>query len=130
MVARARSNPRIDRVSPHRITLWLSNRLHWEVQQHLAQGPWNYSGYPTLVEFLIRFYLEAPRRFDDLTEHSDSLRQVRTGPRVDADLYERFKGVLRPQGISVVDAITGLLRVHMDATHTHQLTPASEDKGA
>jgi hypothetical protein len=90
------------------VNVWISHTLHRAIKES-AQT----QGGSHLARTLVAMYLDGPvSRFDDLHLYQDAAAETRLYVWLDGASYERFKGQVQAQGLTVTAALIGLFRLY------------------
>lgn len=93
------------------INFFVSASLHEKLRNGLlvASGCRSVS---SLVRYLMTCFVTSPDRFDDLGMFQDPGSDVKVNVWVDRHVYESFKEVANRQGMTVTDALKGLIKLY------------------
>ncbi len=106
------------------VNFWVSRGLFDRLQYGLD----TVQGFPSmgaLVRYLITKYVADPSRFDDLELYQDGGSDVKVNVWVERDRYNTFKALLDKRGVTVTDALKGLIVMYGEKAE-----PLVEKKGA
>lgn len=98
------------KVAKSPVNVWVSRTLYDTLEVCISSGR-GFSSVATLLRYLIESYVEAPNKFEDLDLWQDeSEDRVRLGFLVPTALYEEFKTRVVSEGLTVTDAVKGMLK--------------------
>jgi hypothetical protein len=94
------------------MNFWMSRGLHERLkdEEGLAKTH-GFRSVSALVRFLMERYVQDPDRFDDVSMYQDPGTDVKQNVWVSRDLFAAFRDMAVSHGLTVTDAIKGLLRL-------------------
>jgi hypothetical protein len=95
------------------INFWVSRKLA-DVLERLTQPGQRFRSMGELIRYLISLYVCNESRFDDLSNYQDRGSEVKVNAWVEYDSYEVFKAMLDKRGLTVTDALKGLVLMYAD----------------
>jgi|WetSurMetagenome_2_1015567.scaffolds.fasta_scaffold19125_3 hypothetical protein len=93
------------------INFFVSRGLHNKLGNGLATDN-GFRSVSSLVRFLMTRFVGDPDRFDDLEMFQDPGSDVKINVWVDRDIYDRFKAIADRMGMTVTDALKGLIKLY------------------
>lgn len=106
------------------INFWVSKHLYDLLDSLTAPGR-RFSSMGGLIRYLITLYTTSPGRFDDLPNYQDRGTDMKVNAWVDRDAYETFKALLDTCGVTVTDALKGLILLYSEMEPVTPDAPAS-----
>ena len=100
------------------ICVWISRRLYDSLQTSLKTRN-GFNSMAGLTRAMMKLVVEHPERFADLDNYQDRGSDLKINLWVDADDYDRFKGVLTDRNLSVTDGVKGLLLMYTTEGASH-----------
>lgn len=111
-MAREAANKRSD--SERRpINFWVSHHLY-SLLDRLTQPGNRFTSMGGLIRYLISFYCTSPTRFDDLPNYQDRGTDSKVNAWVAHDAYTAFKAMVDARGMTVTDALKGLILLYAE----------------
>lgn len=89
------------------VNFWVSRKLYDRLT--MESGKTMFRSMAGLIRFLMTKYVSDPERFDDLAQFQDAGTDVKVNVWVEADIYTRFKELVDRRGLTVTDALKGLV---------------------
>ena len=93
------------------INFWVSGNLHARLTNGLSKK-YGFKSIASLVRYLMSKYVQDVSRFDDVAQWQDSGTDVKVNVWVPRDTYETFKILVEKNGLTVTDALKGLIRMY------------------
>ena len=93
------------------INFWVSSKLHARLTNGLSKK-YGFKSIASLVRYLMTKYVSDAPRFDDVAQWQDSGTDVKVNVWVPRDTYESFKTIADKNGLTVTDALKGLIRMY------------------
>lgn len=94
------------------INFWVNKPLHQALQDKAKDTA--YKSMASLVRYLMTKYVEDPARFDDLAQYQDTPdTDIKINLWVDKAMYATFKDQVHQAGLSVTDAVKGLIKMYL-----------------
>jgi hypothetical protein len=93
------------------INFWISRRLHGRLTNGIGRKH-GFRSTAALVRYLMTKYVEDSSRFDDLEQWQDSGADVKVNVWVPINMYDSFKAITQNRGLTVTDALRGLIRLY------------------
>jgi hypothetical protein len=94
------------------INLWVSRGFHERLLASL-EAPHGFKSMSSLIRYLIEFYNADEDQFDDLEQYQDAGSEVKINVWVGRAAYTEFRERLRRRGLTVTDAIKGLVSMYL-----------------
>lgn len=111
-MARAAVEQGKDRKNKRRpANVWISRRLYARMQTSL-HGSKGFRSMGSLVRFMMDSLVADPSRFQDLKNYQDSGSDVKINIWVNIAAYDKFKEIVSNNGLTVTDAIKGLILMY------------------
>jgi hypothetical protein len=93
------------------LNFWVSRPLYLSIQEGIkTRNGVNSMG--SLVRYLMSKYVTQADRFDDLAQYQDEGADVKINVWVEMDRYSTFKAMVDKRGMTVTDAVKGLIRMY------------------
>jgi hypothetical protein len=89
------------------VNFWASRKLY--VRLNTESEKTSFRSMAGLVRFLMTKYVSDPDRFDDLSQYQDAGADVKVNVWVESSIYTRFKELVDRRGLTVTDALKGLI---------------------
>lgn len=89
------------------VNFWVSTALY--ARLHDESEKTSFQSMAGLVRFLMTKYVSDPDRFDDLAQYQDVGTDVKVNVWVESAIYGRFKELVDRRGLTVTDALKGLI---------------------
>lgn len=93
------------------INIWVSRGLHARLQNGLSTR-YGFRSVASLVRYLMTKYVMDSHRFEDVAQYQESGSDVKINVWVPRDTYDRFKTLVDKNGLTVTDALKGLIRMY------------------
>jgi hypothetical protein len=104
------------------INFWVSHHIHSRMSNGMATSR-GLRSMSSLVRYLMVSYVEDADRFDDLDKYQGSdPADVKVNVWVPADQYQIFHRLVRSKGLTVTDAIKGLIQMFDSEVTAHKDT--------
>lgn len=91
---------------------FLVSRALYDTLQEGLKASHGFKSMGSLIRYLITLYVEDVNRFDDLEQYQDDGSDVKINIWIDIDVYNDFKDKVSARGLSVTDAIKGLIQMY------------------
>ena len=93
------------------INFWMSRSLHSKITNGLSHR-YGFRSVSSLVRFLMAKYVSDVERFDDVAQFQDEGSDVKVNVWVPRDTYDTFKSLVDKNGLTVTDALKGMIRMY------------------
>jgi hypothetical protein len=93
------------------INFFVSQDLHFRLKNGLAERN-GFRSVSSLIRFLIARFVHDADRFDDVGLFQDIGSDVKVNVWVDRDIYDRFKAITDSRGMTVTDALKGMIKLY------------------
>jgi len=93
------------------INFWISRRLHTRLTNGISRKR-GFRSIASLVRYLMGKYVEDASRFDDIEQWQDDGAEVKINVWVPRNMYGAFKTITQERGLTVTDALRGLIRLY------------------
>lgn len=93
------------------ICVWISRKLYESLQATLSTKN-GFNSMAGLIRYMMGLVVESPDRFSDLQNYQNRGSDLKVNLWVDAEAYDRFKGVLADRNLTVTDGIKGLMLLY------------------
>ena len=93
------------------INFWVSRQLYTRLHNGLSDK-YGFKSVASLVRYLMSKFVADPDRFDDVGQYQEAGADVKVNVWVPRDVYARFKLLTEQNGITVTDALKGLIRMY------------------
>jgi hypothetical protein len=93
------------------INFWISRRLHSRLTNGISRKR-GFRSIASLVRYLMAKYVEDCSRFDDIEQWQDAGAEVKVNVWVPRNVYGAFKTLTQERGLTVTDALRGLIRLY------------------
>lgn len=95
------------------ISIWVSRALSESLRVCLESRD-GFKSIGSLVRYMICCVVDSPGRFSDLANYQDKGSEVKLNIWVDNTVYESFKKIVSDMGLTVTDAIKGLILLYQN----------------
>ena len=112
LAARGREAPSEDR---RPVNLLVSRSLH----ERLLSGQHGFTSVSAFVRHLMTCFAEDSSRYDDVGLYQDCGSEIKVNVWIDTKLYESFKKAVNAAGLTVTDAVKGLVLMHEAEIQPH-----------
>jgi hypothetical protein len=99
------------------INFWVSKKLHARLTNGLSKK-YGFKSIASLVRYLMSKYVLDSDRFDDVAQWQDAGSDVKVNVWVPRDTYEVFQTLAEKNGLTVTDALKGLIRMYESEVRT------------
>jgi len=106
------------------INFWVSSYLY-SLLDRLTQPGNRFTSMGSLIRYLISFYCMSPSRFDDLPNYQDRGTDSKVNAWVANDAYTAFKAMVDARGMTVTDALKGLILLYAEQGSSALESPTS-----
>lgn len=93
------------------INFWVSRPLYDRLKTGLG-AKYGFKSVASLVRYLMTKFVTDPERFDDVAQYQEQGADVKVNVWVPRDVYSRFKLLTEKNGITVTDALKGLIQMY------------------
>lgn len=88
--------------------LFISRSMHERLQE--LKNIYTATGMTAVVRYIVQKFLDNPDKFEDLSLYQDgNIPEVRLHVWIDESKYDEFREALRERGMTVAEAIKGLI---------------------
>lgn len=87
------------------VNFWVSQDLY----ARLHDGSLAFKSASGLMRYLMGKFVDDPSRFDDIAQYQDAGTDVKVNIWVEASVYGQFKTLVDERGLTVTDALKGLI---------------------
>ena len=93
------------------INFWVSRTLYERLHTQLSDK-YGFRSVASLVRYLMDKFVGDPEHFDDVGQYQETGADVKVNVWVPRDSYSRFKVLAEQLGLTVTDALKGLIRMY------------------
>lgn len=93
------------------INIWVSSKLFERIHNGLSEK-YGFRSMSSLVRYLMSKYVMDVSRFEDVGQYQDQGSDVKVNVWVPRDIYAVFQSQAQSRGLTVTDALKGLIRMY------------------
>lgn len=107
------SHPKNKTADNRPINFWVSRRLFQKMDNGLCSDR-GFASKSALIRYLMSKYIQDETRFDDLDQYQDyaGVDSAKVNAWVPKDIYSTFQAMVKKRGLSVTNAVVGLVMLY------------------